>query len=137
MPLNNGRPIIGRFRKLGLGFLSSSWGLPVPGSIGSLSPTITPQMPPPHLLTRTRASPAWVCQTPVGSPAPCARAEGAAKNVAAIAMRRAVLQAMNHSFENRLAWQTNRVSATSDCARLLEGSLEGSLAPAGQANRQG
>jgi hypothetical protein len=59
-------------------------------------------MPPPHLLTRTRASPAWVCQTPVGSPAPCARADGAAKNAVVIAMMRAVLQAMNHSFEKQV-----------------------------------
>jgi hypothetical protein len=56
------------------------------------------------LLTLTRASPAWVCQTPVGSVAPCARADGAG-NAAAIAMMKAVammedvLQAMNHSFE--------------------------------------
>jgi hypothetical protein len=91
MPLNNGRPIIGRFRRPGFGFLSSTWGLPVAGSIGSFSPTITPQIPPPHLLTRTRASPAWVSQTPVGSPVPCARADGAAKNAVAIAMTRAVL----------------------------------------------
>ena len=72
MPLNSGRPIIGRFFRAGLGFLSSTCGLPVAGSTGSFNPTITPQMPPPHLLTFTRASPAWVSQTPVGSPAPCA-----------------------------------------------------------------
>src|SRR6478672_642107 len=97
MPLNNDRPITGRFRKAGFGFLSSTWGLPVAGSIGSRSPTIVPQIPPPHLLTRTRASPAWVSQIPVGSPAPCARADGAASNAAATAMMKALLQAMNHS----------------------------------------
>jgi hypothetical protein len=57
------------------------------------------------LLTFTLASPAWVSQTPVGSAAPCARADGAASNATAIAMMKAVammedvLQAMNHSLE--------------------------------------
>ena len=99
MPLNSGRPIIDRFFSAGLGFLSSTWGLPVAGSIGSLRPTIMPQRPPPHLLTLTRASPDCVSHTPVGSPAPCARADGAASNAAAIAMMKVVLQAMTHSFE--------------------------------------
>jgi hypothetical protein len=67
MPLNSGSPIIGRLAKLGLGFLSSTWGFPVAGLIGSRSQTTTPQMPPPHLLTRTLASPAWVSQVPLGS----------------------------------------------------------------------
>src|SRR6476646_11461755 len=115
MPLNNDRPLTGRFRKAGFGFLSSTWGLPVAGSIGSRSPTMVPQIPPPHLLTRTRASPAWVSQTPVGSPAPCARADGAASNAAAIAMMKAVammedvLQAMNHSFEKQACIATNQI----------------------------
>jgi hypothetical protein len=64
-----------------------------------LRPTITPQIPPPHLLTFTRASPDWVSQTPVGSVALCARADGAASKAAEVAMMKAVLQAMNHSFE--------------------------------------
>jgi hypothetical protein len=51
------------------------------------------------LLTFTLASPACVSQTPVGSPVPCARADGAASNAAEIAMMKAVLQAMSHSFE--------------------------------------
>src|SRR6185369_12355361 len=104
MPLNSCRPIMGRFFSAGLGFLSSTCGLPVAGSIGSLRPTITPQRPPPHLLTFTRASPACVSQTPVGSPAPCARADGAGNAAAiarmkAVAMMEDVLQAMTHSFE--------------------------------------
>src|SRR5438094_10189615 len=107
MPLNSARPIIGRFFKPGLGFLSSTWGLPVAGSTGSFNPTITPQIPPPHLLTFTRASPAWVSQTPVGSPAPCARADGAASNAAAIAMMKAVLQAMNH-FPKKAGLHSNK-----------------------------
>ena len=74
MPLNSGRPIIGRLASAGLGFLSSTAGLPVAGSIGSLSQTTTPQMPPPHLLTRTLASPACVSQIPLTSPPDCARA---------------------------------------------------------------
>src|SRR5258708_26571894 len=100
MPLNSGGLIMGRFLSAGLGFLSSTWGLPVAGSIGSRRPTITPQMPLPHLLTRTRASPAWVVQVPVGSPAPWARADGAASHSANIAMVKRYLQAMNHSPKN-------------------------------------
>jgi hypothetical protein len=50
------------------------------------------------LLIFTLASPAWVSQTPVGS-VPWAKADGAASNAAEIAMMKAVLQAMNHSFE--------------------------------------
>src|SRR5258708_25358648 len=96
MPLNSGRPIIGRFLSAGLGFLSSTWDLPVAGSIGSRRPTITPQTPLPHLLTRTRASPAWVIQVPVASPAPCARADGAASNAAKIAMVKTSLHALDH-----------------------------------------
>jgi hypothetical protein len=49
------------------------------------------------LLTRTRASPAWVVQMPVGSPALWARADGAASNAAKIAVVKTYLQAMNHS----------------------------------------
>ena len=52
MPENSGSPIIGRVCSAGLGFLSSTCGLPVEGSIGSRSQTMTPQIPPPHLLTR-------------------------------------------------------------------------------------
>jgi hypothetical protein len=74
--------------------------LPVAGSIGSRKPTMTPQIPLPHLLTRTRASPAWVSQVPLGSPAPCARADGAPSNAAKIAMVKTYLQAMNHSPKN-------------------------------------
>ena len=72
MPVNSGRPIIGRLASAGLGFLSSTAGFPVAGSIGLLSQTMTPQMPPPHLLTRTLASPAWVSQIPLTSPPACA-----------------------------------------------------------------
>src|ERR1700709_878494 len=103
MPLNSGRPIIGRFLGAGWGFLSSTWGLPVAGSIGSFSPTMTPQIPLPHLLTRTRASPAWVVQVPVGSPALWARADGAASNAAKIAVVKTCLQAMTHSLEKTQA----------------------------------
>src|SRR4051812_20231142 len=103
MPLNRDRPIIGRFFSAGLGFLSSTCGLPVAGSIGSLRPTTTPQRPPPHLLTLTRASPACVNHTPVGSAVPCARADGAASNAAATAMIKVVLQAMSPFLESRLA----------------------------------
>src|ERR1700756_3775602 len=78
---NSGSPIIGRLASAGFGFLLSVAGLPVAESIGSRSQTITPQMPPPHLLTRTLASPCWVSQTPEGSRA-CARAGPAANNAA-------------------------------------------------------
>ena len=76
MPVNSGSPIIGRLASAGFGFLSSTAGFPVAGSIGSFSQTITPQIPPPHLLTLTLASPAWVSQIPVGSPSACAKAGG-------------------------------------------------------------
>src|SRR6202035_3702486 len=82
MPMNSGSPIIGRLASAGLGFLSSTWGLPVAGLMGSRSHTITPQIPPPHLLTRTLASPAWVNQIPLASPPTCAFAGGAASNAA-------------------------------------------------------
>ena len=94
MPLNSGSPIIGRLASAGLGFLSSTCGLPVAGLIGSRSQTTTPQMPPPHLLTRTRASPAWVSQMPAGSLRFCALAAGAASNAAIIAITKPNLQAM-------------------------------------------
>src|SRR5262249_35659035 len=73
-PRNSGSPIIGRLASAGLGFLSSTAGLPVATSIGSRSQTITPQIPLPHLLTFTLASPACVSQTPDGSPSGCASA---------------------------------------------------------------
>src|SRR3954447_11733382 len=71
MSVNSGGPIIGRLASAGLGFLSSTIGCPVAGLTGSRSQTMTPQIASPHLLTRTRASPAWVNQTPSGL-APCA-----------------------------------------------------------------
>ena len=83
MSLKIGSPIIARLASAGLGFLSSTCGLPVAGSIGSFSQTMVPHMPPPHLLTLTRASPACVSQVPVGSPADCAMAEPAASAPAA------------------------------------------------------
>jgi hypothetical protein len=65
------------------------------------------------LLTRTRASPAWVVQVPLGSPALCARADGAASNAATIAMVKPYLQAMNHSLEKTQACiTTNQICAT-------------------------
>src|ERR1700722_8104203 len=81
MPLNSDNPIIGRLASDGLGFLSSTCGFPVAGLIGSLSQTTTPQMPPPHLLTRTLASPACVSQIPLTSPPACAFAGDAASQV--------------------------------------------------------
>ena len=99
MPLNSGRPIIGRLRRPDWDSCRRPAACRWRDRSALAARRSTPQIPPPHLLTRTRASPAWVSQTPVGSPAPCARADGAASNAAAIAMMRAVLQAMNHSFE--------------------------------------
>src|SRR3954451_3766961 len=64
--VNSGSPIIGRLASAGLGFLSSTIGCPVAGLTGSLSQTMTPQIASPHLVTRTRASPACVSQTPSG-----------------------------------------------------------------------
>src|SRR3954471_9353552 len=76
MSVNSGKPIIGRLARDGLGFLSSTIGCPVAGLVGSRSQTTTPQIASPHLLMRTRASPAWVNQTPVGLPAVCPFAAG-------------------------------------------------------------
>src|SRR3981081_3565809 len=70
--LNSGSPMIGRFAKAGLGFLSSTIGSPVAGLMGSLNHTTTPQIAPPHLLTRTLASPPCVSQIPLGSGPACA-----------------------------------------------------------------
>jgi hypothetical protein len=50
--------------------------------MGSRNHTTTPQIPSPHLLTRTLASPAWVSQTPIGLPAGCAMAAVAQSNAA-------------------------------------------------------
>ena len=52
------------------------------GSIGSFNPTMTPQMPPPHLLTLTLASPACVIQMPVGSPSVSDLAIGTVRSAA-------------------------------------------------------
>src|ERR1700726_2304771 len=94
MSLNSGSPIIGRLASEGLGFLSSTWGLPVAGLIGSLSQTTTPQIPPLHRLTRTLASPACVSQTPLTSPPACASAPGRPYNAAKAAITKPNLKAM-------------------------------------------
>src|SRR5437868_549715 len=83
MPVNSASPIIGRLASTGFEFLSSTSGFPVVGLIGSLSQTITPQIPPPHLLTFTLASPAWVSQIPVGSPAAWLARRDGRRNIAA------------------------------------------------------
>src|SRR4029079_9068896 len=128
MPENSGSPMIRRLASAGLGFLSSTCGLPVAGSIGCFNPTTTPQNPPPHLLTRTRASPACVSQTPVTSAAPCARAEGAASNMAAIAAMKANLQSMNH-FPEKTGFHINK-------SDLCNVGMIGLFAPSRQANGQ-
>jgi len=66
----------------------------VAGLIGSFSQTTTPQIPPPHLLTRTFASPACVSQMPLTSPPLCAFAGATANNAAKIAMMKPNLQAI-------------------------------------------
>src|ERR1700742_5088779 len=117
MPLNSGRPIMGRFASDGLGFLSSTAGFAVAGSIGVLSQTTTPQMPAPHLLTRTLASPACVSQIPLTSPPDCARA-GEMPAIANAARTRPKPQVINFKDEN---WEVmNLVTAiweTPDCFR--------------------
>src|SRR5882757_11407149 len=97
MPLNSGSPIIGRLASAGLGFLSSTWGFPVAGLMGSFSQITTPQMPPLHLLTRTLASPACVSQIPLTSPPACAPAEATPTVTSAAATRP---QAINFKGEN-------------------------------------
>src|SRR5258707_14671460 len=80
MSVNSGNSIIGRLANAGLGFLSSTIGNPFAGLTGSRSQTTTPQIASPHLLTRTFASPACVIQMPMGLPAVCAMAAGAASS---------------------------------------------------------
>src|SRR5215813_4164017 len=80
MAEKSGKPIIGRLASVGFGFLSSAAGLAVAGSIGCRSQTIAPQIPPPHFVTLTLASPACVSQVPVGSAAGSAWAAVAARS---------------------------------------------------------
>jgi hypothetical protein len=64
---------------------------------------MTPQRPPPHLLTRTFASPAWVSQIPLTSTPDCALAAGAANNAASMATTKPNLQAIGFPKKSRLA----------------------------------
>jgi hypothetical protein len=95
--MNSGSPIMGRLARAGLGFLSSTAGFPVERSIGSLSQTTTPQIPPLHLLTRTLASPACVSQIPFASLSSCACTAGAARNPIKIAIIKPNLQVISLS----------------------------------------
>src|SRR5882672_3827294 len=131
MPLNSGSPIIGRLFKDGLGFLSSTCGLPVAESIGSRSQTTTPQIPAPHLLTRTLASPACVSQMPVTSPPAWACAPGTASSAVNSAMMKPNRQAME--FSAKAGVHSNK----SNFGNAVKKVMRGSLAPARQANRQG
>jgi hypothetical protein len=56
---------------------------------------MTPQMPPPHLLTRTLASPACVSQIPVGSLADSDLAIGAPRSAVRTTRADQNLKAMN------------------------------------------
>src|SRR3954464_4278088 len=127
MSVNSGKPIIGRLASAGLGFLSSTCGCPVAGLVGSRSHTTTPQRASPHLLMRTRASPAWVSQTPTGLPAPCAWASDAANTAANTAIVRQVLGMMRISLGEEAALAKSRIGE--NAAR--------SFAPAGQLHRRG
>jgi len=71
--------------------------------MGSLSQTTTPQIPPPHLPTRTLASPACVSQMPLTSPSACALAVGAASNAAMIVTMKPNLQAIESPEKGRFA----------------------------------
>jgi hypothetical protein len=64
---------------------------------------MTPQIPRPHLLTRTFASPACVSQIPYGPPPASALVAGIASNAAKIARMKLNLQVIHLSGENRLA----------------------------------
>src|SRR5580692_5017444 len=91
--------MMGRLASAGLGFLSSTWGLPVMESIGSLSQTTTPQIPAPHFETRTFASPACVNQMPSGLPAaPCAFAGVTARSAANATMANSNLHDIYFSY---------------------------------------
>src|SRR3954465_261674 len=96
MSVNSGSPIIGRLANAGLGFLSSTIGCPFAGFTGSRSQITTPQIASPHLLTRTFASPACVIQMPIGLPAVCARAAGAASNAVKTEMVKPSLASMEY-----------------------------------------
>src|SRR5882724_808431 len=109
MPENSESPMMGRLVRAEFGFLSSTCGFPVAGSIGSFSQTTTPQIPPPHLPTRTFASPAWVSQMPSGPPP--AFAGAAANNAAKVAIVMPNLQAIELSSGNAACITTNHPGA--------------------------
>src|ERR1700694_2203413 len=67
-------------------------------------------MPRPQLLTRTFASPACVSQIPFGPPPASALVPGGASNSAKIARMKLILQAMQLSRENRLAYQEIQIA---------------------------
>src|SRR5260370_15373799 len=73
--------------------------------MGALSQTTPPQIPPPHLRTRTLASPACVSQMPLTSPPVCAFAGGAASNAAINATIKPNLQATGVPQKSTPAYQ--------------------------------
>src|ERR1700750_1873192 len=110
---NSGSPIIGRFAKAGLGFLSSTIGCPVAGLTGSRNHTTTPQIASPHLLTRTLASPAWVSQVPIGLPADCAMATGAQSSAAKTEIAKPNLAVIKNLLGKMVCITKMRIRATS------------------------
>src|SRR5262249_8252514 len=129
MPMNSEMPITGRLRSVAFGFLSSTCGWPVTASIGSFSQTTTPQMPLPHFVTLTRASPFSVSQTPTGS-ALWANAGAAPSSVAASAKTKPN-RAMKPLLKTGASIATMADSAMVDAITLAR-----LLAPARQSDRQ-
>src|SRR5215469_1947734 len=69
IPKRMSTPTIGRSRLLGSGLRASRFGLPVAGSLGSLSHWIRPHKAAPQLARRTWDLPPSVNHVPLGSPA--------------------------------------------------------------------
>src|SRR5579863_1841243 len=132
MPENSESPMMGRFASEGLGFLSSTCGFPVRGSIGSFSQTTTPQIPEPHFETRTFASPAWVSQMPSGLPAAafCALVGGAASNAANATITSPNLQDIHLSDDRADCIATNGIQATPSRASVTRAARTGQAYPA-------
>src|SRR6202011_812276 len=80
--------------------------------MGFFSPTTTPQIPPPHLLTRTFASPACVNQVPLTSARGCAFAGATASNAVKIVTKKPNLQAMEPPKKHAC------ITANATCAML-------------------
>src|SRR5260370_34493935 len=81
-------PIIGLLRKPASALFLSVFGLPVSGSLASLSATMVPHRAGPQAATRTVALPSSVRQVPSGSAASPAPSDTPSRAAAIVAVRR-------------------------------------------------